>query len=179
MWYHDLKCGNRIDLVSGALVYSNFNFLLLLLFPVKSRFFWASLHSFTMYTNFILKPKCKTLLHYILHICFSSDRSGLKEPDAVEKLQDSLLGAFKRYVSTHRPLQPLHWAKILMKVTDLRTISTRHAERVLCIRLDHQGDIPPQLLDLFNEGQNFLWLERLYMDGTSSDYQERMAWMNY
>lgn len=86
---------------------------------------------------------------------YSLDRSGLKEPEAVEKLQDSILGAFKRYIATKRPHQPVHWAKILMKVTDLRTISTRHAERVLCIRLDHQGDIPPQLLDLFNEGQTY------------------------
>ncbi|XP_052673051.1 thyroid hormone receptor beta-A-like [Crassostrea angulata] len=88
-------------------------------------------------------------------LLMQSDRSGLKEPEAVEKLQDSILGAFKRYIATKRPHQPVHWAKILMKVTDLRTISTRHAERVLCIRLDHQGDIPPQLLDLFNEGQTY------------------------
>ncbi|XP_062619846.1 thyroid hormone receptor beta-like [Saccostrea cucullata] len=88
-------------------------------------------------------------------LLMQSDRSGLKEPEAVEKLQDSVLGAFKRYIATNRPHQPVHWAKILMKVTDLRTISTRHAERVLCIRLDHQGDIPPQLLDLFNEGQTY------------------------
>lgn len=88
-------------------------------------------------------------------LLMQSDRSGLKEPEGVEKLQDSILGAFKRYIATKRPHQPVHWAKILMKVTDLRTISTRHAERVLCIRLDHQGDIPPQLLDLFNEGQTY------------------------
>lgn len=87
-----------------------------------------------------------------------SDRSGLKEPEAVEKLQDEILGAFKRYIAEKRPHQPVHWAKILMKVTDLRTISTRHAERVLCIRLDHSGDVPSHLLNLFNgsDGQDFL-----------------------
>jgi len=93
---------------------------------------------------------------HIFIIVILPDRSGLKEPEAVEKLQDAILGAFKRYIADKRPHQPVHWAKILMKVTDLRTISTRHAERVLCIRLDHSGDIPPHLLDLFNEGQSFL-----------------------
>lgn len=38
-----------------------------------------------------------------------------------------------------------------MKVTDLRTISTRYAERVLCIRLDSSGEIPPLFLEMFNE----------------------------
>ncbi|CAG2233551.1 NR1A2 [Mytilus edulis] len=91
-------------------------------------------------------------------LLMQSDRSGLKEPEAVEKLQDEILGAFKRYVAEKRPHQPVHWAKILMKVTDLRTISTRHAERVLCIRLDHSGDVPSHLLNLFdnNGGQDFL-----------------------
>lgn len=88
------------------------------------------------------------------NLCYTSDRSGVKEPDNVEKIQDAILGAFKRYVSENRPHQPLHWAKILMKVTDLRTISTRHAERVLCIRLDNSGEIPPLLLEVFNEGHS-------------------------
>ncbi|XP_052237901.1 thyroid hormone receptor beta-like [Dreissena polymorpha] len=85
-------------------------------------------------------------------LLIQSDRPGLKEPENVEKLQDAILGAFKRYVSENRPHQPVHWAKILMKVTDLRSISTRHAERVLCIRLDNSGEVPPLLLEIFNEG---------------------------
>ena len=80
------------------------------------------------------------------------DRTGLKEPENVEKLQDAILGAYKRYIAEQRPAQPVHWAKILMKVTDLRTISTRHAERVLCIKLDAPGDIPPLFLEMFDEG---------------------------
>lgn len=82
----------------------------------------------------------------------SADRTGLKEPEAVEKLQDAVLGAYKRYIAEQRPMQPVHWAKILMKVTDLRTISTRHAERVLCIKLDSPGELPPLFLEMFDEG---------------------------
>ncbi|XP_052814170.1 thyroid hormone receptor beta-like [Mya arenaria] len=85
-------------------------------------------------------------------LLMQSDRTGLKESENVEKIQDAILGAFKRYVSENRPHQPVHWAKILMKVTDLRTISTRHAERVLYSQLDNSGEIPPLLLEVFNEG---------------------------
>ncbi|XP_046545593.1 thyroid hormone receptor beta-like [Haliotis rubra] len=86
-------------------------------------------------------------------LLMQSDRSGLKEPEAVEKLQDAILGAYKRYIAENRPHQPVHWAKVLMKVTDLRTISTRHAERVLCVRLESKGDIPPMFLEMFRENE--------------------------
>jgi len=85
-------------------------------------------------------------------LLMQSDRTGLKEPENVEKLQDAVLGAYKRYIAQRRPSQPVHWAKILMKVTDLRTISTRHAERVLCIKLDSPGELPPLFLEMFDEG---------------------------
>ncbi|XP_041375002.1 thyroid hormone receptor beta-A-like [Gigantopelta aegis] len=84
-------------------------------------------------------------------LLMQSDRSGLMEAEKVEKLQDAILGAYKRYIAENRPHQPVHWAKVLMKVTDLRTISTRHAERVLCVRLDSTGEIPPLFLEMFGE----------------------------
>ncbi len=39
-----------------------------------------------------------------------------------------------------------------LQVTDLRTISTRHAERVMCMKLESPGDIPPLFLEMFDEG---------------------------
>lgn len=83
-------------------------------------------------------------------LLMQADRLELKEPEKVEKLQDTILGAFKRYVAENRPHQPVHWAKILMKVTDLRTISTRHAEREICIRMDNTSEIPPLLMQILN-----------------------------
>lgn len=41
-----------------------------------------------------------------------------------------------------------------MKVTDLRTISTRHAERVLAVKLDKPTEIPPFFFEMFDEGDN-------------------------
>ena len=60
------------------------------------------------------------LLSELLIHCIISDRTGLKEPEAVEKIQDAILGAYKRYIAEKRPSQPVHWAKILMKVCTLR-----------------------------------------------------------
>ena len=85
---------------------------------------------------------------------FLADRTGLQETESVERLQDSILGAYKRYIAEQRPEQPVHWAKILMKVTDLRTISTRHAERVLCIKLDAPQNLPPLFLEMFSENNH-------------------------
>ncbi|ESP03186.1 hypothetical protein LOTGIDRAFT_171663 [Lottia gigantea] len=84
-------------------------------------------------------------------LLMQSDRTGLKDSESVEKLQDAILGAFKRYITCKRPHQPVHWAKVLMKVTDLRTISTRHAERVLCARIDSPAGIPPLFMEMFKE----------------------------
>lgn len=47
-----------------------------------------------------------------------SDRLGLKDSAAVEKVQDAILGAYKRYIAEKRPAQPVHWAKVLMKVPE-------------------------------------------------------------
>ena len=121
------------------------------------QYFWPSLsYHLSLRSLFclILSGRFRQVLLYYLFLF--TDRSGLKEPEHVERLQDAILGAFKRYIAENRPYQPVRWAKILMKVTDLRTISTRHAERVLCIRLDNSGEIPPLLLEVFNEG-HALW----------------------
>jgi hypothetical protein len=109
------------------------------------------------YTYIVFSLCCKVIFVYIfsthakLRFGCVADRSGLHEHEAVENIQDAILGAYKRYIAENRPHQPVHWAKILMKVTDLRTISTRHAERVLCIRLDNAGAIPQEFVDMFHE----------------------------
>ncbi|XP_041477287.1 thyroid hormone receptor beta-A-like [Lytechinus variegatus] len=84
-------------------------------------------------------------------LLIAGDRPGLKEAKLVETLQDSLLTAFQHFINESRPKTPVHWAKILMKITDLRTISARHAERIMCIKLDRPNEIPQIFLEMFDD----------------------------
>lgn len=53
------------------------------------------------------------------------DRMDLEEPEKVEKLQEPLLEALKVYARRRRPHQPHMFPRMLMKITDLRGISTK------------------------------------------------------
>ena len=52
-----------------------------------------------------------------------SDRSGLEDPVRIEQMQEPLLEGLRLYVRKRRPLEPHVFAKILMKITDLRSLS--------------------------------------------------------
>lgn len=60
---------------------------------------------------------------YFLHP--SSDRMDLEEPQKVDKLQEPLLEALKIYARRRRPNKPHMFPRMLMKITDLRGISTK------------------------------------------------------
>ncbi|EPY87227.1 hypothetical protein CB1_000259011 [Camelus ferus] len=71
------------------------------------------------------------LLSAICLIC--GDRQDLEEPTKVDKLQEPLLEALKIYIRKRRPSKPHMFPKILMKITDLRSISAkgyRHLEQL-------------------------------------------------
>uniref|UniRef100_A0A8C6IMW3 Retinoic acid receptor beta n=4 Tax=Neoaves TaxID=3078114 RepID=A0A8C6IMW3_MELUD len=63
------------------------------------------------------------LLSAICLIC--GDRQDLEEPVKVDKLQEPLLEALKIYIRKRRPNKPHMFPKILMKITDLRSISAK------------------------------------------------------
>ncbi|KAK1332484.1 hypothetical protein QTO34_007163 [Cnephaeus nilssonii] len=63
------------------------------------------------------------LLSAICLIC--GDRQDLEEPTKVDKLQEPLLEALKIYIRKRRPNKPHMFPKILMKITDLRSISAK------------------------------------------------------
>ena len=56
-----------------------------------------------------------------------ADRSGLEDSEKVERLQEPILEALKHYVRKRRPQSPHSFAKMLMKLTDLRSISVKGA----------------------------------------------------
>ncbi|CAM9940295.1 unnamed protein product [Bubo scandiacus] len=81
------------------------------------------------------------LLSAICLIC--GDRMDLEEPEKVEKLQEPLLEALKVYARRRRPRQPHMFPRMLMKITDLRGISTKGAERAITLKMEIPGPMPP------------------------------------
>lgn len=58
-------------------------------------------------------------------MCFSTDRQDLEQAEKVDVLQEPLLEALKIYVRRRRPHKPHMFPKMLMKITDLRSISAK------------------------------------------------------
>ncbi|XP_041104341.1 retinoic acid receptor beta-like isoform X1 [Polyodon spathula] len=86
----------------------------------------------------------------------SGDRQDLEEPAKVDKLQEPLLEALKIYIRKRRPSKPHMFPKILMKITDLRSISAKGAERVITLKLEIPGSMPPLIQEMLenSEGQD-------------------------
>lgn len=64
-------------------------------------------------------------------VFLSTDRQDLEQAEKVDVLQEPLLEALKIYVRRRRPHKPHMFPKMLMKITDLRSISAKG----LCCRL--------------------------------------------
>lgn len=64
------------------------------------------------------------LFFFCLFVLFT-DRQDLEEADKVDILQEPLLEALKIYVRKRRPHKPHMFPKMLMKITDLRSISAK------------------------------------------------------
>ncbi|XP_037641530.1 retinoic acid receptor beta-like isoform X2 [Sebastes umbrosus] len=88
-------------------------------------------------------------------ICLvSGDRQDLEEPSKVEVLQEPLLEALKIYSRKRRPSMPLMFPKALMKITDLRSISAKGAERVVTLKMEIPGSMPPLIEEMLEDLQN-------------------------
>jgi len=98
----------------------------------------------------------KTEFALLAAICLlSGDRSGLASPEKVEKIQEPILEALKHYVRKRRTgSSPHSFAKMLLKLTDLRSISVKGAERVLQLRLEMPGELPPLILEMLDRAEN-------------------------
>uniref|UniRef100_A0A3P9PE09 Retinoic acid receptor beta n=1 Tax=Poecilia reticulata TaxID=8081 RepID=A0A3P9PE09_POERE len=83
-------------------------------------------------------------------------RQDLEEPSKVDQLQEPLLEALKIYVRKRRPSKPHMFPKTLMKITDLRSISAKGAERVISLKMEIPGSMPPLIQEMLenSEGQD-------------------------
>ncbi|KAK1799529.1 hypothetical protein P4O66_000410 [Electrophorus voltai] len=86
------------------------------------------------------------LLSAICLIC--GDRMDLEEPQRVDQLQEPLLEALKIYARRRRPNKPHMFPRMLMKVTDLRGISTKGAERAITLKMEIPGPMPPLIREM-------------------------------
>ncbi|XP_077431284.1 retinoic acid receptor beta-like isoform X2 [Vanacampus margaritifer] len=84
-------------------------------------------------------------------ICLVSDRQDLKEPSKVEVLQEPLLEALKIYSRKRRPSAQLLFPRALMKITDLRSISAKGAERVVTLKMEIPGSMPALIQEMLDE----------------------------
>nr|XP_023687120.1 retinoic acid receptor gamma-like isoform X1 [Paramormyrops kingsleyae] len=100
------------------------------------------------------------LLSAICLIC--GDRMDLEEPQRVDRLQEPLLEALKIYARRRRPNKPHMFPRMLMKVTDLRGISTKGAERAITLKMEIPGPMPPLIREMLENPE-------IYEDGPAQD----------
>ncbi|KAF7656065.1 hypothetical protein LDENG_00046670 [Lucifuga dentata] len=93
------------------------------------------------------------LLSAICLIC--GDRMDLEEPQKVDQLQEPLLEALKIYTRRRRPNKPHIFPRMLMKVTDLRGISTKGAERAVTLKMEIPGPMPPLIREMLENPEAF------------------------
>ncbi|KAG7505353.1 retinoic acid receptor alpha-B-like [Solea senegalensis] len=91
------------------------------------------------------------LLSAICLLC--GDRQDLEEPEKVDVLQEPMLEALKMYVRRRRPDKPCMFPKILMKITDLRSISVKGAERVITLKMEIPGSMPPLIQEMLENSE--------------------------
>ncbi|TSL61222.1 Retinoic acid receptor gamma-A [Bagarius yarrelli] len=93
------------------------------------------------------------LLSAICLIC--GDRMDLEEPQRVDRLQEPLLEALKIYARRRRPNKPYMFPRMLMKITDLRGISTKGAERAVTLKMEIPGPMPPLIREMLENPEAF------------------------
>ncbi|XP_021399581.2 retinoic acid receptor gamma [Lonchura striata] len=93
------------------------------------------------------------LLSAICLIC--GDRMELEQPRLVERLQEPLLEALRVYARRRCPWQPQRFPQMLLKITDLRGISTKGAERAITLRTEIPGPMPPLIREMLENPEIF------------------------
>uniref|UniRef100_A0A668AW16 Retinoic acid receptor, alpha b n=1 Tax=Myripristis murdjan TaxID=586833 RepID=A0A668AW16_9TELE len=91
------------------------------------------------------------LLSAICLLC--GDRQDLEQSEKVDVLQEPLLEALKIYVRRRRPDKPSMFPKMLMKITDLRSISVKGAERVITLKMEIPGSMPPLIQEMLENSE--------------------------
>ncbi|KAK0144838.1 Retinoic acid receptor alpha-A [Merluccius polli] len=100
----------------------------------------------------LLKAACLDILINVINKQMG-DRQDLEQADKVDVLQEPLLEALKIYVRRRRPHKPHMFPKMLMKITDLRSISAKGAERVITLKMEIPGSMPPLIQEMLENSE--------------------------
>lgn len=72
-------------------------------------------------------------------VILTPDRQYIKDKESVEKLQESFLHILEKLCKQHHPDNPQHFARLLGRLTELRTFSHHHTDMVMSWRVsDHK-----------------------------------------
>lgn len=82
-------------------------------------------------------------------IC-STDATGIQDKIRVMGLQSRILDCLRRYMLHHYPDDNRRFAKILLRLPALRTVSAKAAERFLSLTLDGSIQLNDLVLEMMN-----------------------------
>lgn len=83
-------------------------------------------------------------------IVIFSERPCLVEPRKIEKIQEIYLEALRAYTTLQRPQGPTNiLARLLMKLTELRSFSNEHSEMLFSLKLQNHK-LPPLLAEIWD-----------------------------
>lgn len=79
----------------------------------------------------------------------SPDRPAINERERVEQMQETYLDMLRSYLKIRRPHEVLLLPKVLMKLTELRTLNNSHSELLFQLKVKDQK-IPPLLQEIWD-----------------------------
>lgn len=91
-------------------------------------------------------------------IClFTSDASGLTDPQYIDSLQEKTQCALEEYTRNQYPNQPTRFGKLLLRLPSLRTINPSVIEQLFFVRLVGKTPIETLLRDMLLSGTPTSW----------------------
>ncbi|XP_077999916.1 oxysterols receptor LXR-alpha-like isoform X2 [Glandiceps talaboti] len=82
-------------------------------------------------------------------VIFSADRAQVTDGKAVEAIQEKYLDMLRTRLKMKKPKDTLVLPKVLMKLTELRTLNNSHSEMLFALKLQDQ-QIPPLLAEIWD-----------------------------
>jgi nuclear receptor subfamily 1 group D protein 3 len=84
-------------------------------------------------------------------VILTQDRPGLSDPKTVEELQEKLIEALKLQLSRSHSSDPQVFPNLLMKLTELRTVGTKHNEVLGWYRMNwRRVKLPPLYAEIYD-----------------------------